>query len=202
MTFSRIAAIALLCFAMGTLLLSCQSFEPIQTSTPTAAIEGDSESARSSLGRTTEIRLGTGESALPAPISELTFRISRMALVTPDGSRTVRELSHANVQVTREQTDSYLLLRERIQPESYDRLTLRVQNIYVTYGPNAGAPLTIENEDITLPMPDVASGNTPVLLRISFDAAASFDRNDDGTWHFSPQFSVNAVESQNATRVQ
>lgn len=202
MTFSRIVATVLLSLSTGTLLLSCQSFEPIRTGAPTAAVEGDSESARNSMGRTTEIRLGTGESVLPTPISKLTFRISRMALISPDSNRTIRELPHANIQVTREQTNSYLLLQERIRPESYDRLTLSIKNIYVTYGPNAGAPLTIENDEITLPMPDVISGDTPVLLRITFDASASFDRNDDGTWHFSPNFSVNAVKPQNATRAQ
>jgi hypothetical protein len=126
----------------------------------------------------------------------------RIAFITRDSSRSVREISRTTITVTSDQPNEYLLMRANLQPKEFDRLSLALRDVYATYGPNAGGPLTIEEEEISVSLPEIPSGSTPLLLRITFDAAASFDRTATGTWQFSPRFSAEIVEATNSARAQ
>lgn len=187
---------------MGTLFLGCQSFEPIQTETPTPGVDANTDSVRSTMGRPVEVQLATGETRLPEPISELRFRIPRMALITRDSSRTVRELPQITVKIIRGQTNTYTLLRSNFDPEAYDQLKLTIRDIYVEYGPNAGAPLTVETDEVEVSMPAPASPSTPLILRLTLDGVASFDRSFDRTWVFTPTFDAELLESGSAARTR
>lgn len=171
------------------LYTGCRSFHPIETEPPepVAAAKGDTLPPEEVT--TLHIALDTGQAPLPEQITKLQFRISQVTLIQADSSRLVREVPHALIQLGQDtKQEVYPLLETGLRTAAYDKITLTVTDIFATYGPNAGGPLTVSRSPVTVPLYNkTISADQSLLLLLGFNPQASFKQAEDCRWQFQPQ---------------
>ena len=147
------------------------------------------------------VLLQSGTTTLPEQVTLMRFRISEVHLRQENGEW-LRLSSDLHV-VELERGKNGLrrtVLDTRIPPVAYDSLALTFDRIFVQFGENAGAPLTLGSgtpHRLGLRLePDL---NEPTSLLLTFEPGASLSRTDDCRWFFVPLLRTEIIAPPAAT---
>ena len=129
----------------------------------------------------------TGESLLPAEIQALRFRIEEVHLKTKEGEWLVFPIELNSFEINSANYIGKTILSTRVQPVAYDSLALKLTDVFVLFGENAGGPLTMPRDkahQIPVAMhPKVGEGTQ---VRIKLEPGASVFKDRKCRWYFVP----------------
>ncbi len=81
------------------------------------------------------------------------------------------------------------LLAADVPRRRYDSLAVVLTDPFVTFGPNAGGPLTVADSGVVrMPLALDLDGRSHAELRLQLDPALA--RDSTGAWRFQPRLSV------------
>jgi len=81
------------------------------------------------------------------------------------------------------------LLSTYVHPGSYESISLVLDDIYVEFDANSGAPLTLpENDTVHFSVSLTTEVDREVTVLLLFEPGASLTRNPRGRWTFFPIF--------------
>lgn len=164
---------------------SCSSTRDVYTEPPRPAIPPADEA--SPRGRAQlDLYLQSGPSVLPAAVDELQFRVDTLRLKASGGSWRAFPTSDQPFVVTAEHRPRRLLLTADLPPGTYDSLALDFDDVWVQFGANAGAPLTVHPAP-PLAFPFSLQTNRSRLLQIVFEPGLSIYRHANCQWVFLPR---------------
>lgn len=169
-------------------LTGCASTLEIETSPPKPRANAPEDTAAAAREAPLEVVMVQGETPLPDAVSRLRFRVTEIRLHR-EGGPWVRLPSDAGPTefVTGGRGAPRTLLEARVAPATYDSLTIAFDDVFVHFGPNAGAPLTTANEapqQLALALDPALGTRTTVVLKM--EPAASLTRSPDCRWFFVP----------------
>jgi hypothetical protein len=178
----RLSAVLLI-----TALTGCASTQEIETSPPqprTGAADGEAAAQEASF----TVVMAGGETPLPSDVSHLRFRITEVRLRRSDGRWVRLPSDSAPIEISEgRQNVRRTLLDTRVAPVAYDSLTVAFDDVFVQFGANAGAPLTIPGDapqQLAIGLNPARGAHTTVLLTV--EAGASLTRSPDCRWFFVP----------------
>ncbi|MEX0821908.1 MAG: hypothetical protein WD021_07165 [Rhodothermales bacterium] len=129
-----------------------------------------------------------GETVLPADVSALQFRITEVRLHRRDGPWVRLPSDSAPVEFVEDGgAVRRTLLDTRVDPAEYDSMAVTFSDVFVRFGPNAGAPLTTASgvpQRFALALGPTAEQHTSVALHL--EPGASLTRSPDCRWFFVP----------------
>ena len=168
-------------------MAACGSTRQIETSSPRPVnIPGDSRHEAAGMG-SMMIDLETGETSLPAEIQVLRFRIDEIRLHTDEGEWVTFPTELNNFEIIPERYVNKTILSTRVQPVMYDSIALRISDVFVLFGENAGGPISLpRNEPVKLAVDMHPEVGEATQVRITFEPEASLYKNSNCRWFFVP----------------
>ena len=163
----------------------CSSTHDIYTEPPrpaTPPVDAASTPDRARL----ELYLQIGASELPADVEELQFYVDTLRLKPSGGPWRAFPTSVSTMVVTAEEHPQRLLLTAELPPGAYDSVALDFDDVFVRFGPNAGAPLTIHPAP-PLVFPFSLQAGRGRLLHVVLEPGLSIYRHADCQWVFLPR---------------
>lgn len=168
-------------------LVGCASTQEIETSPPQPRTGTQDAEAAAQEALLAVVMTG-GETALPGDVSHLRFRVTEVRLRRADGLWVRLPSDSAPIEISDETPNlRRTLLDTRVAPASYDSLTITFDDVFVRFGPNAGAPLTTADEapqQLALELNPTLHDRTTVQLTL--EPGASLSRSPDCRWFFVP----------------
>ena len=184
-----------LCMIVCVSLSSCVPTRQIQTASPRPA--NTALSNRNEVGLSAiSVALTTGNSPLPGEVQALRFKVDEVQLRNTSGVWEAFPVNLSNVEVLPDRNTTKRILSTRVAPVAYDSIALRISEVFVLFGENAGGPLSwprnrlIKNELSVQPAVDQGT-----FVQIVFEPGASLARDADCRWYFIPFWSVVAGEA-------
>lgn len=177
------AAYALLAFAVA-MLAACGGVREVRTQPPRPAVAvADSATVpdRTALAVTFAIA-----EALPPEVAALRLRVAALWLQPTGEAWQKRPVDSGAV----ESGDPPVrLLAADVPRRRYDSLAVVLAEPFVTFGPNAGGPLTIPDSGlIRVPLALDLAGRSRAEIRLRLDPALT--RDSTGAWRFQPRLTV------------
>lgn len=181
--FLLAAGIALQLAAMG----GCSSTREIVAEPPRPAETAQPDADPEPRVEVT-VRLGTGRTTLPEEVAALRFRVEELHFHRRDSSWSAYpadvnafEVRGAGVRPQR------IVLATELPPAAYDSIAVVLRDLYVSFGPAAGAPLTRDPAlTYAIPIPVDARPDTALTIDLTLEAGASILRAPDCRWLFTP----------------
>lgn len=168
-------------------VIGCASTQEIETSPPQPRTGVTNDEAAAQEAAFTVVMTG-GETPLPSDVSRLRFRITEVRLRRADGRWVRLPSDSAPIEIGEgRQNARRTLLDTRVAPTAYDSLTISFDDVFVQFGANAGAPLTMAGEapqQLAIDMNPMLEARTTV--RLTMEAGASLTRSPDCRWFFVP----------------
>ena len=129
----------------------------------------------------------TGETALPADVQTLRFRIAEVHLKPVDSLWTSHPADVNRFELKGDARVHRTILSTRVPAVAYDSLALDLTDVYVEFDANAGAPLTMPRDHpFTMPIDLDYTATSRATLRLILEPGASLSRSDDCRWFFTP----------------
>lgn len=126
--------------------------------------------------------------SMPPDVTALRLRVAALWLKPADLPWEKRPVSSGAVESG---GPAVRLLAAAVPHHRYDSLAVVLADPFVTFGPNAGGPLTVADSGLVrLPLPLDLDGRSNATLQLRLDPAASLARDTTGHWTFHPQLSV------------
>lgn len=174
------------------LLAGCGGTRQIQTLPPQPATGTvrvtDAGNPLASL--TLEVQIG--ESALPAEVRALRFRVEGVRL-KPRGGEWVSypaDVNSFDITATRRGGEK-TILSTLVPPQVYDSLGLALRDVFVLYDANAGGPLTMaRDEPLVLAIDAAPTTEAPHRVVLTMEPGASVLHDAACRWYFLPVFTV------------
>lgn len=164
---------------------ACSGTTQIQTAPPRAATSHSSEAA--ALQAPLTVSFETESTALPADIQRLRFRVAEIYLKPKGGEWTSYPCDVNSFELAAGTRTRKTVLSTRVPPVAYDSLGITLNEVFVLFDANAGAPLTMANgTPLQLALDMTPGTETPTVLRLSMDPGASISRSADYRWFFLP----------------
>lgn len=170
------------------LATGCASTQEIETAPPQArngSLDDDASAAREA---PLAVVITQGETPLPSDVSRLRFRVAEIRLHSRDGRWVRLPSDSAPIEfVSGGRSVRRTLLDTRVAPIVYDSMTVAFDDVFVRFGPNAGAPLTTSvdvPQRLSIALEPGAGTLTTVVLRL--EPGASLTRTPDYRWFFVP----------------
>ena len=173
------------------ILPGCMSTREIETSSPRIFSSPESSDAAAAGMSLMAVELVTGETELPAEIQALRFRVDEVRVQNQDGEWLAFPSEMNSFEVVPGRRVNKTVLTTRVLPVAYDSLALKIRDVFVLFGENAGAPLTLPGDEafgkaITLK----TEIGKPSQVSIIFEPGASLARDPSCQWHFVPFWTV------------
>ena len=186
MTMTRVTLL------VGCLLLvvGCSSTREVETSRP-RAYEGaaDAEDAVAQQARLS-VFLEAGETELPEAAELLRFRVAEVRLHERGGDWMQLPSDASRIEIERGRgSPRKLILDARVPPAGFDSLAIELDDVFVRFNENSGAPLTTAKDapqKLALELKSNLESPTTILLRL--EPGASLTRTPDCRWFFVPLF--------------
>ena len=180
-------------FLMGLLLTAgCSSTREVETSRPRAYEAEDGGEPESPRQARVSIFLERGETDLPHAIDHLRFRTAEIRLRTTEGEWIRLPSDASPVEIARgTAAQRRLVLDTRIAPMRYDSMAVTLNNVFVRFNENAGAPLTTASDAPQQFVLDLeARLDVPTTVHLRLEPQPSLRRTQDCRWFFVPMFRV------------
>lgn len=180
----------LVLFSLGVLvpalLAGCGGVREVRTQPPrpvVSAADTASAPARTALTVTLDIA-----ESMPPDVTALRLRVAALWLKPAGQAWEKRPVSSGTVASGE---PPVRLLAASVPPRRYDSLAVVLTDPFVTFGPNAGGPLTVADSGlVALPLSLDLNRRRATTLRLRLDPAASLARDTTGRWTFRPRLSV------------
>ncbi len=166
------------------LLAGCGGVREVRTQPPRPAVAvPDTATASDRTALTITFDLA---GSMPPDVTALRLRVAALWLKPAVQAWEKRPVSNGTVASGE---PPVRLLAATVPSRRYDSLAVVIADPFVTFGPNAGGPLTVADSGlVALPLSlDLGSATT---LRLRLDPAASLARDSTGRWAFRPRLSV------------
>ncbi len=175
-------------FGIAALVLSgCMSTRQIQTSSPRPInAPGLTDEVAGGMGLVS-VDIVTGSTALPSDIQALRFRLEEVRLRTEEGEWLTFPAELNSFEILQNRQVQKTILTTRVQPLIYDSLAFKMNDVFVLFNENAGAPLTLPKDRfLTLGLGIKPVVGTAAQVRIDFEPGASLMKDADCRWYFIP----------------
>lgn len=180
-------------FFIGLLLTAgCTSTREVETSRPRAYEAEEGAEPESPRQARISIFLERGETDLPDAIDQLRFRTAEIRLRTTDGEWVRLPSDASPVEIARgTAAQRRLVLDTRIAPMRYDSMAVTLNNVFVRFNENAGAPLTTASDAPQQFALDLeARLDVPTAVHLRLEPQPSLRQSQDCRWFFVPMFRV------------
>lgn len=164
---------------------ACSGTTQIQTAAPRAATSNSDEAA--AVQAPLMVSFETESTALPPDIQRLRFRVSEIYLKPKDGEWTAYPCDVNSFETAAGARTRKTVLSTRVPPVAYDSVGVTLNEVFVLFDANAGAPLTmVRGTPLQLALDLTPSTENPTTLRLSMDPGASISQSADYRWFFLP----------------
>lgn len=172
-------------FVLGSLVLGCSGTTQIQTAPPRAATSEPAETA--ALQALLQVSFETTGTDLPEDIQRLRFRVGEIYLKPREGDWTAYPSDVNSFELASGTRVRKTVLSTRVPPVAYDSIGVTLNEVFVLFDVNAGAPLTMPRDTpLYLPIALAPTTDAPTVLRLHMDPAASITRSADYRWFLLP----------------
>ncbi|MEP0546565.1 MAG: hypothetical protein ABJF88_06510 [Rhodothermales bacterium] len=180
----RLARVLLVLAAAA--LAACGGVREVRTQAPRpAVVVPDTASApdRTALAVTLVVA-----DSMPADVTALRLRVTALWLRPAGGDWQKRPVDRGAVESG---GPPVRLLAADVPRRRYDSLAVVLAEPFVTFGPNAGGPLTLADSGLVrVPLVLDLLSRSRADLRLRLDPAASLARDSTGAWRFRPRLAV------------
>ncbi len=130
----------------------------------------------------------TSDSVLPPPFQTLTLTLHLLALQHTDGHRQPFPFARRTLTFTATTRRTWTLLEATpVPPGRYDTLWIRLSDVSVRFGPNAGGTLTVEADTLALPVALTLAPERAYSYRLLFELRRSLQADPGCRWRFVPR---------------
>ncbi len=141
------------------------------------------------------VEMETGSTSLPEDIQALRFRVEEIHLHTMRDGWIALPADLNNVEIVPNRSFSRQLLSTHVLPASYDSLGVRIGDVFVLYGENAGGPLAWPKRRVVKSSLNVdPKVGATTQIRLVFEPGASLSQDDNCRWYFVPFWSSEVRE--------
>ncbi|ACY47444.1 hypothetical protein [Rhodothermus marinus] len=128
------------------------------------------------------------DSVLPPPFQALTLTLHPLALRRADGHRQPLPFARRTLTFSATTPRTWTLLEAApVPPGRYDTLWIRLSDVSVRFGPNAGGTLTVETDTLALPVTLTLDPDRAHSYRLLFELRRSLQAEPDCRWRFVPR---------------
>lgn len=177
---------SLVLLVMGLLLLTgCSETREIQTAPPQPGPSADQDAPadRSLL----TVVLETGPTHLPRAIQSIRFRADTLRLKRAGGPWVSHPLAAGPLTITDERRPRRELWQGVVTAARYDSAAVSLQDVFVEFGPNAGAPLQVRRP-ASVPAALTLEPGEPAEMHLQFEPGLSLLQRAGCEWYFRPVF--------------
>lgn len=166
------------------LLAGCGGVREVRTQPPRPAVAvSDTASAPDRTALTVTFAIAE---ALPPEVAALRLRVAALWLRPAGEDWQKRPVGSGAVESG---GPPVRLLAADVPRRRYDSLAVVLAEPFVTFGPNAGGPLTVADSGLVrVPLALDLAGRSRAELRLRLDPALA--RDSTGTWRFQPRLAV------------
>jgi hypothetical protein len=126
--------------------------------------------------------------SMPSEVTALRLRVAALWLQPAGGDWQKRPVDRS---VAESGGTATRLLAADVPRRRYDSLAVVLAEPFVTFGPNAGGPLTVADSGLVrVPLALDLAGRSRAELRLRLDPAASLARDSTGAWSFRPRLTL------------
>jgi len=177
----------------GVLLLSafllgaCSGARQIETSPPQPAqtLQDPAPDIQHRIMLTVTMEVGT--TPLPPEVQQLRFRVGDVALKPRGGAWITLPADLNQFALSTGTRVRKTVLTTRVLPIPIDSLAIRLEEVFLLYSANAGAPLTLpEDKALQLAVPPRMYNEQSLHLRLVFEPGASLSCDEACRWYFFP----------------
>ena len=166
------------------LYVGCGGVREVQTQPPRPAVAvSDTAAASDRIALTVTFAVGDD---LPPEVTALRLRVAALWLHRDDEGWQKRPVSRSIVESG---GPPVRLLSADVPRRRYDSLAVVLADPFVTFGPNAGGPLTVADSGVVrLPLTLDIRERSHVEFHLHLDPGLA--RDSTGAWHFQPRLSA------------
>lgn len=169
--------------------VGCSSIEEVRTTPPRAAVPPPDTTVE--VGVPVAVTMEVLPPALPDDVASLQFRAREVWLHTPSEGWTSYPADVHQFVVEGSRPERRSILSSRVPPARYDSIGVVLEDVYVTFDPHAGSPLTMpRGEPFKVPVSLSLREQQPARIQLLVDAEASLWQDDRCRWFFVPFITV------------
>lgn len=171
----------------GAMLAGCAQTQQIETSPPRPAVAVPDSAVTTPRSRLAVV-LETGATSLPGEVARLRFEVAELLVKPRGGAWTVYPTTTGHIEIAEDQSGRprRTLLNTQVPAVPYDSLALRLDDVYVTFGPDAGAPLSLPRDPIAYRLALDPAPDRLATVRLVLEPGASLVQTPDCRWVFAP----------------
>ena len=171
----------------GAVLAGCAQTRQIETSPPRPAIAVPDSAVATPRSRLAVV-LEAGSTPLPGDVASLRFEVAELLLKPRGAAWTAYPTTMGPIEIAAGQTGRprRTLLNTQVPAVPYDSLALRLDNVYVTFGPDAGAPLSLPRDPVVYPLALDPTPDRMATVRLVLEPGASLVQTPDCRWVLAP----------------